>query len=61
VVAPAEQRATPLEKIQVLCEQFASHVERLGFPDGCFFASAAAELDTHPGAVRGRVSEFQHS
>src|SRR5256714_1584581 len=27
VVAPAEQAATPLEKIQVLCEQFLSHVE----------------------------------
>ena len=29
------------------------------FPGGCFFASAAAEFDTHPGAVRERISEFQ--
>ena len=59
VIAPAEQGATPLEKIQLLCEQFLSHVERRVFPGGCFFASAAAELDTHPGAVRERISEFQ--
>jgi AcrR family transcriptional regulator len=59
VVAPSEQVATPLEKIQVLCEQFLSHVERRVFPGGCFFASAAAEFDTHPGAVRERISEFQ--
>ena len=43
----------------MLCEQFLSHVERRVFPGGCFFASAAAELDTHPGAVRERISEFQ--
>jgi AcrR family transcriptional regulator len=59
VIAPAEQGATPLEKIRLLCEQFLSHVERRVFPGGCFFASAAAELDTHPGAVRERISEFQ--
>jgi AcrR family transcriptional regulator len=59
VIAPAERGATPLEKIEVLCEQFLSHVERRVFPGGCFFASAAAELDTHPGAVRERISEFQ--
>ena len=43
----------------MLCEQFLSHVERRVFPGGCFFASAAAEFDTHPGAVRERISEFQ--
>jgi AcrR family transcriptional regulator len=59
VIAPAERGATPLEKIQLLCEHFLSHVERRVFPGGCFFASAAAELDTHPGAVRERISEFQ--
>ena len=43
----------------MLCEKFLSHVERRVFPGGCFFASAAAELDTRPGAVRERISEFQ--
>src|SRR5437764_8761184 len=51
VIAPADQKTTPLEKIEMLCEQFLSHVERRVFPGGCFFASAAAEFDTHPGAV----------
>jgi len=59
VIAPAERAATPLEKLQVLCEQFLSHVERRVFPGGCFFASAAAEFDTHPGPVRERISDFQ--
>lgn len=59
VVAPAEQEATPLAKVEVLCEKFLSHIERGVFPGGCFFASAAAEFDTHPGPVRERISEFQ--
>jgi len=59
VIAPAKQAATPLEQVQVLCARFLSHVERGVFPGGCFFASAAAEFDTHPGPVRERISEFQ--
>ena len=59
VVAPAERAAGPLEKLEVLCEQFLSHLERKVFPGGCFFASAAAEFDTHPGPVQARISEFQ--
>ena len=59
VIAPAEQAATPLEQVQVLCEKFLSHIERGVFPGGCFFAAAAAEFDTHPGSVRERISEFQ--
>src|SRR5213595_2257018 len=59
VVAPAEQAPTPLAKIEALCEQFLFHVERRVFPGGCFFASAAAEFDTHPGAVKERIADFQ--
>src|SRR5947209_5876746 len=59
VIAPADQKTTPLEKIETLCEQFLSHIERRVFPGGCFFASAAAEFDTHPGAVKERIAEFQ--
>jgi len=59
VIAPAERAATPLQKLQVLCEAFLSHVERRIFPGGCFFASAAAEFDTHPGAVKERIADFQ--
>ena len=59
VVAPAEQAATPLEQVEMLCAKFLSHIERGVFPGGCFFASAAAEFDTHPGPVRERISAFQ--
>jgi AcrR family transcriptional regulator len=58
VIAPIEQVATPLAKLEALCEQFLSHVERRVFPGGCFFASAAAEFDTHPGAVQERIAAF---
>jgi AcrR family transcriptional regulator len=59
VIAPAEQAATPLERLEALCERFLSHLERRVFPGGCFFASAAAEFDTHPGPIRERISDFQ--
>jgi AcrR family transcriptional regulator len=59
VVAPAEHASTPLAKVEALCEQFLSHLERRVFPGGCFFASAAAEFDTHPGAVKERIADFQ--
>jgi AcrR family transcriptional regulator len=59
VIAPIEQAATPVAKLEALCEQFLSHVERRVFPGGCFFASAAAEFDTHPGAVQERIAAFQ--
>jgi AcrR family transcriptional regulator len=59
VVAPAEQMTTPLAKLETLCEEFLSHIERRVFPGGCFFASAAAEFDTHPGPVQERIATFQ--
>ena len=61
VVAPAGAAPTPLAKIEVLCEQFLSHLERRVFPGGCFFASASAEFDTHPGPVRERIAGFQRT
>src|SRR5206468_3598585 len=33
------------------------YLEKPVFPGGCFFASAEAELDTHPGPVRQRLVE----
>lgn len=61
VTARAEQGTTPLEKLELLCENFLSHVERGVFPGGCFFAAASAEFDTHPGPVHDRISDFQQS
>jgi AcrR family transcriptional regulator len=58
VVAPAEAAASPRERLQGLCEHFLSHLERRVFPGGCFFAAAAAEVDTHSGPVREKVAAF---
>ena len=43
---------TGLERLQRLSENFLRHVEGGVYPGGCFFASVAAEMDTHPGPVR---------
>jgi AcrR family transcriptional regulator len=59
VTAPAAQASTPLARVEALAERFLSHVERRVFPGGCFFASAAAEFDTRPGAVRESVAAYQ--
>jgi AcrR family transcriptional regulator len=52
VVEPALALPTGLERLEALAENFLAHVERRVFPGGCFFASVAAEMDTHPGPVR---------
>ena len=60
VLAPAlasEGRA----RVEALCDRFLSHVDRSVFPGGCFFASAAAELDTRPGRVRDRIVAVQRA
>lgn len=58
VLAPA-MREEGLARVRVMCERFLSHVDRKVFPGGCFFASAAAELDTRPGRVRDTVMGVQ--
>lgn len=59
VVRPALAAAGPLERLTRLLDGFLVHVGGGTFPGGCFFAAAAAELDTHPGRVRERVAGFQ--
>jgi AcrR family transcriptional regulator len=52
VIEPALAGTTGLDRLQALAEGFLAHVEGRVFPGGCFFASIAAEMDTHPGPVR---------
>jgi AcrR family transcriptional regulator len=59
VIDPAMRTGDGLARVEALCEQFLSHVERGVFPGGCFFASVATELDTRPGPVRDRIAAFQ--
>src|SRR5918998_1017367 len=58
VVVPTEAVDAPLARLEALCEAFLSHLERRVFPGGCFFVSAAAEFDTHPGPVKEEVAAF---
>ena len=59
VVRPGLAEAEGVARLHGICEAFLGHVERRVFPGGCFFASAASELDTRPGPVKERVAAFQ--
>lgn len=55
VIGPALEAPAGIARLRALCEAFLAHLERGVFPGGCFFASVAAEIDTHPGPVRDRA------
>jgi AcrR family transcriptional regulator len=55
VIGPALEAGSGIARLRALCEEFLAHLERGVFPGGCFFASVAAEIDTHPGPVRDRA------
>jgi AcrR family transcriptional regulator len=55
VIDPALQAPPGIARLRALCEEFLDHLERGVFPGGCFFASVAAEIDTHPGPVHDRA------
>jgi len=55
VIDPALDAPPGITRLRALCEAFLAHLERGVFPGGCFFASVAAEIDTHPGPVRDRA------
>ena len=57
VILPAREPESPLARLESLCEHFLGYLEKPVFPGGCFFASAEAELDTHPGPVREKLVE----
>jgi AcrR family transcriptional regulator len=58
VIAPAASAPTGIERLRQLAENFLRHVEDGVYPGGCFFASVAAEMDTHPGPVRDRAVQM---
>jgi AcrR family transcriptional regulator len=57
VINPALGAPTGIERLRALCENYLRHVEDSVYPGGCFFASAAAELDTRLGPVRDLAIE----
>jgi AcrR family transcriptional regulator len=58
VTEPASQASTGFERLQRLVDGYLAYLEVETFPGGCFFASALAEMDTHPGRVRDRLVAF---
>jgi AcrR family transcriptional regulator len=59
VVLPTTRSGGPVEQILQLSDRFLDYVGSDVFPGGCFFAAAAAEVDTHPGRVRELIAGFQ--
>jgi AcrR family transcriptional regulator len=57
VIDPALAELTGMGRLRALADRFLDHVERQVFPGGCFFASVATEMDTHPGPVRDKAFE----
>jgi AcrR family transcriptional regulator len=57
VIRPAREPETAFARVEALCENFLRYLQTSVFPGGCFFASATAELDTHPGPVKEKLVE----
>jgi AcrR family transcriptional regulator len=55
-VAPSDRG---IDRVTALCEAFFQHLLRRIFPGGCFFATVAAQLASHPGRARDRVMRLQ--
>ncbi|HEY8084679.1 MAG TPA: TetR/AcrR family transcriptional regulator [Methylophilaceae bacterium] len=49
VLQPAMQAPIGTARLRLLVNAFLSYLERKVFPRGCFIASAALELEAHPG------------
>jgi AcrR family transcriptional regulator len=59
VVIPGQSSPRGIATLYALLHHYVALMEQRIFPGGCFFASAMAEYDTRPGAVRDRVAEVQ--
>jgi AcrR family transcriptional regulator len=58
VTQPALEQPEGVAQALAMCEGFLSYLERRVFPGGCFFAAAAAELDTRDGRVKDTIRDF---
>lgn len=61
ILWPANSVPPGLARLRAVCSNFLEHVRRPAYPGGCFFASAASELDTCPGHAQQRVRSVHHS
>jgi AcrR family transcriptional regulator len=58
VIEPASSASSGVERLRLLADGYLRYIEADTFPGGCFFASVLAEVDTHPGPVRDRLTRF---
>jgi len=59
VITPALERKGGRDQLLALCEGFLDYIARRQWPEGCFFASVAAEIGAGDGPLRDRVAEGQ--
>jgi len=59
VIEPALERKLGREQLLSLCEGFLDYIARRQWPEGCFFASVAAEVGAGDGSLRDRVAAGQ--
>ena len=58
VIRPALKVEAGISRLWTLCDIWLSYVESGVFRGGCFFAAAASEFDSRPGAVRDSIAEI---
>lgn len=56
VVEPALERPKGRQRLLALCDGFLDSIAGREWPEGCFFASVAAEVGARDGPVRDRVA-----
>jgi len=61
IVDPSSEFGRGIGRLQAMLEMWLSYVERNIFKGGCFFAAAAAEFDSRPGAVRDLIMKLCRS
>lgn len=61
IVDPLSEIEKGIARLQAMIEKWLSYVERRIFKGGCFFAAAAAEFDSRPGAIRDLIVKLSKS
>jgi AcrR family transcriptional regulator len=58
VTRPALEQPEGLARVLAMADGYLSYLDRGVFPGGCFFAAAAAEVDSRDGPVKDKVRDF---
>ena len=61
IAGPSLQSPRGLPRLGSMLEHWLSYVEKITFRGGCFFAAAAAEFDSRPGAVHDEIAALSRA